>query len=95
MLADHEKKQLPIRKKNEIESQQEQRKKYETARIVIGMSIWEVEDLCGQANDTSTLESARGTIMTLKYEFSEKRKANDCFGTLTFIDYELDSIYRD
>ena len=95
MLADYEKQQLPIRKQNKIEAQQAQKKKYETARIVIGMNIWEVEDLCGRANDTSTLESARGTIMTLRYKFSEKRKANDCFGTLTFIDYKLDSIYRD
>lgn len=95
MLNEYEKQQAPIRKQNQVESEKIQKNKFETAQLKIGMTYWDVEAMCGEPSDTSNLESARATITTARYEFSEKRKANDCFGTLTFIDYKLDSIYRD
>lgn len=65
----------------------------------IGMNFTDFDALCTSKGITSgddfdTYKSARGTTITIRREYTEKRSKNNCWGTFTFRDYTLESIFR-
>lgn len=69
-------------------------------RPEIGMPIEDFELLCinpkerTSEDDVNVFRSANGTTITHRRGYSEKRAKNDCWGTFTFRDGVLDSIFN-
>lgn len=61
---------------------------------VVGMDFSDFSYLCGQPDDIRTFQDKRGETITYEYIFSDARGKNSCYGTFTFTDYKLSSIYR-
>lgn len=64
------------------------------SKPVIGMDYSDFSSLCGQADDSRSLETAKRMVTTYTYELSSERIENGCRGAFTFVDDRLNSIYR-
>lgn len=56
----------------------------------IGMDYLDFRQLCGSSAEHDSLETSRGTVIRDRYNTDK----NNCFGTFTFVNYSLESIYR-
>ena len=61
---------------------------------VIGMEETAFDKLCGKPDHIEIYESKNGRTETLRYEYSKARSKTRCWGTFTFREGELDSMFR-
>lgn len=60
----------------------------------IGMLYTKFVGLCDSADEHRSLKSSRADITVVTYKYNGARAIKDCYGTFTFVDYQLDSISR-
>lgn len=63
--------------------------------VEIGIGLQDFRLICATEDDYQRLESATGTTIVLRYKFTLERQIKNCDGTFTFVNYKLESIYRD
>jgi hypothetical protein len=64
-----------------------------------GMSMSDFLELCNdghvnQYDKVSVYESQRHKITTIRFAYMDSRVRTNCWGTFTFVDFQLDSIFR-